>query len=210
MNTRKIIYSLTGLIIAAFLLYNSVYLTRLSERNKILQTHTFDPKQAVDEFWKDAPEKLQEKALDMIAFDQQLSENTRQLAEKYGKTLGIGAPYSLLVKGKAVIAKVNDETITLSFDSQIPYSIRTGYIFSNTVREASGHFNLDEFDTTMDFNLIAVEINQRIVKEIIAPVKSQLIKGNTIEFLGAVDINLRRLPVRSIEILPLQLLIIQP
>lgn len=210
MNTRKIIYSIVGLAFAAFLLYHSVYFTSLSERNEILKAQEFDPTQAVEAFWKEAPVKLQEKALNLTAFDQELSENAEELAKKHGNTLGIGAPYSLLVKGKAGIARVNDETVILHFDSDIEYTIRTGCIFSNTLREASGYFDLDKFETTMDFNLVAIEINNRIVSEIIAPVKPQLVPGSTVEFLGAADINLRRLPVTSIEIIPIQLQIVQP
>jgi len=210
MNKKKIIYIILGIVAVVFLLYHSVYLMSLSERTEQLKARTFDPEKAVDLFWQEAPEKLPKEAVDLIVLDEQLRKNPQETAQKYGKTLGIGAPYSVLVKGTAEIESVQDELVKLRLNSDIDYSIRTGSIFSNTIREASGYFDLDEFETTMDFNLVAIEINNRIVREIIVPIGMQLIPGARVEFVGASDINLRRLPVTSVEIIPIRLKIVYP
>lgn len=207
---RKIIQWGAGLVVAAFLLYNSVYITSLSERQEAINAQIFDPARAIDTFWETGVEELQEKALHMQEFDQLLSLNPTELIGKHGNTLGIGAPYSILIKGEAIIAKVENEIVTLQSDSRTSYQIRIGSIFSNTVREASGHFNLDEFETTMDFNLIAIEINDRIVKDIITPLYSRFIPGAMVEFVGATDVNPRQLPMKAVEIIPIQLQIKQP
>lgn len=210
MKTRKIAYHILGLAVAALLLYHSVYFTSLSEHKAMMAELVFDPTRAVEAFWKEAPAEMQEKALDLATFDRQLHENAQQLAQQQGNTLGIGAPYSILIKGKAEVERVEDETAILRFDSDVTYVIRTGYIFSNTVREASGYFDLDRFETMMDFNLVALEINSRIVSTVIEPIKPQLVPGSTVEFLGAVDIDLRRIPTTSVEIIPVQLQCLQP
>lgn len=210
MNTRTIIKIIVGLAVAAFLLYNSVYITSLTEHNEQLKAQVFDPTQAIEHFWKEAPAELSEKAVELAAFDQLLAANPKELAEKYGRTLGISAPYSVLVKGTAEIAEHKDECITLRLESPVQYDIRTKSIFSNSMREASGFFDLDKFETTMDFNLIAIEINNRIVKDITIPVEAQLTPGTIVEFVGAADINLRKLPVKSVEIIPIVLKTVQP
>lgn len=194
----------------AFLLYNSVYITSLTERNEQLKAQVFDPVQAIEHFWLEAPEELSAKALELTAFDQLLAANPQELAEKHGRTLGIGAPYSVLVKGMAEIGERQEECIGLRLESPVRYSICTNSIFSNTMREASGYFDLDKFETTMDFNLVAMEINNRIVKEVIAPIEAQLTPGTKVEFVGATDINLRKLSVASVEIVPLVLKTVQP
>lgn len=210
MQMKKILYGGVTLVVAAFLLYNSVYITSLSERREEVKAQVFDPTQAIEVFWEKGVEELQAKALHIQTFDRLLSQNPTELAKKHGNTLGIGAPYSLLIKGKAVITKVENEIAILQFDSKTNYQIRIGSIFSNTVREASGSFDLDQFETTMDFNLVAIEINDRIVKDILTPLDGQLIPGATVEFVGATDIDLRRLPMRIVEIIPIQLQIKQP
>lgn len=210
MNRMKIIYRVVGIVIVVILLYNSVYCMSLSEKTRQLQSQSFDPAAAIESFRKEGAEQLSDKAIDLEYFDELVIENPHQLAEKYGKTLGIGAPYSILVKGFSVIQGTGDEVVYIGLDTSINYSIRTGSVFSNTIREASGYFDLDDFETTMEFNLLTIEINHHIIDQVISPVVSQMVPGATVEFLGAADINLRKLPVTSVDIIPIHLRIIQP
>jgi predicted lipoprotein len=210
MNAKKIISGALIVIIAAFLLYNSVYFMSLPEYREQQKVLNFNPVNAIEFFWADVPGKLPEKAIDLQYFDELLTKSPQELAGKHGKTLGIGAPHSLLLKGIVEIKEIQDDLVKFHLNDDIDYSIRIRSIFSNTVREASGYFELDRFETTMDFNLIALEINNRIVQEIINPVIPQLIPGALMEFVGAADINLKKLPVATVEIIPLQLKIIQP
>lgn len=209
MNKKKIIYIILGVVAAVFLLYHSVYFMSLTERMEQLKGQIFDPSQAIETFWKEAPEKLSEQAIDIASFDALLSENPQELAEKHGRTLGIGAPYSILIKGTAEIAEIKDEVVKLHWDSKVNYGIRIGSIFSNTMREASGYFDLDKFETTMDFNLVAIEINKRIVDEVTTPLVGELAPGVKVEFVGATDLNLRKLPVTSFDIIPIKLNIVK-
>ena len=211
MNRKKVISIVTGSIVVLFLLYHSVYFTSLTERMEQLNAQLFDPQKAIDLFWKEAPEKLLEKAIDLSVFDELLHSNPQELAEKYGKTLGIGAPHSILVQGTVRITEITDEWLKFQLGDKEDYYIRTGFIFSNTVREASGYFDLDKFETTMEFNLVAMEINQRIVKEVVDPIAPQLIPSTAIHFLGATDIYPNKPPIHSsVEIIPIQLTIVQP
>lgn len=210
MNKKKYVYIVLGVIAVCFLFYHSVYFTSLSERKELLNAQIFDPKNAIEQFWKEAAVSLPEKAVELTAFDAGVTNNATELALNHGRTLGIGAPYSILLKGVAAIKEVKDEVAILQTNGEIRYSIRLSSIFSNTVREASGYFDLDAFETTMDFNLVAIEVNDRIVKEVINPVVQEIRQGAIVEFIGAADLNLRKLPVTSVEIIPIQLKIVQP
>jgi predicted lipoprotein len=209
---KKIIITIVSIAVVIFLIYNSVYFTSLSAHKAELEAAMFNPKEAIETFWNAGRDSLWNKAEDLGTFNTNVQKDATATAHKYGHTLGIGAPYSLLIKGKARIATVDKdkELIRLDVPGSITYYIRTGSIFSNTVREASGYFDLDKFETTMDFNLVAMAINSRIQKEVINPVAAQLIEGNMVEFLGATDINLKQIPVNSVEIIPLRLKIITP
>lgn len=203
---KTIIYTTVGAIFAVFILYNSIYFMSLSERNKQIKAQKFDPTDAVNTFWEDVnAQKIENEAVDVADFREQLSDNPQDLIKTKGKTLGIGAPYSVLIKGKARIKEVDEEFIKLDIDDVTDYVIRIKYIFTNTVREASGYFNLDEFETTMDFNLVAIEINNRIIQQTVAPVASQLLPNTYIEFVGAVDLNPNKQAAKSLEIIPINL-----
>lgn len=210
MNRKIIIYCVVGLIITVFLLYHSVYFTSLEEHRKELAGATFDPVKAITQFWEEGPEKLAVEALSLNEFDKLLAENPQKMVPEFGKTLGIGAPYSFLIKGEVRIKEVKNDEIILYAPGEISYAIRTRFIFSNTVREASGYFDLDKFETTMEFNMVAMEINKHIEQQVIAPELSYLKPEAIVAFLGAADINLRHFPVTSVEIVPIRLNVFKP
>ena len=65
--------------------------------------------------------------------------------------------------GEFTVAAVGEELTTLRCEAGMEFSMRTAYIFGNTVREATGAFSIDDYENTMDFNSIAAELNLRVV-----------------------------------------------
>lgn len=208
MNRKKIIATAAGVVIGLVCIYNSVYFTNLTERREELARQNFSPAQLVDQFWNEELDNTTQRAIGLNMFDSLLVTNPTELYEKYGKTLGIGAPSSVLVKGEAVIDSVGEEKFTIRPVGKARYAVQTSFIFSNTIREASGDFSIDDFENTMDFNMISAEINKRIVDNIVGKVKDQLVPGASVEFWGAADVNLKKIPITSIEIVPLKLKVV--
>lgn len=204
MNRKKIIYIVAAAAIGLFCLYHAVYFDNLTERKQELAKLDFSPTEMVDDFWNNGMDNLSAGALDLGTFDSLLQANPAELIEKYGRTLGIGAAYSFLVKGTVRVASVEEERFLIESPGKTEYGVRTGFIFSNTVREASGAFDIDDFENTMDFNMISSEINRRIVEQVAAPLSGRIEKGSRFELFGAVDVN----PKKSsaiLDIVPLSL-----
>ncbi|MDR0989151.1 MAG: DUF2291 domain-containing protein [Prevotellaceae bacterium] len=206
MKKKTLLCWAAGLAIAAFLLYHSVYITPLSAHRAALEAAVFNPATAVADFWQQAPAVLQKQAIPLADFCNYAPE---EVAERFGHTLGIGAPTSICLVGQAVITEVGEDLLRLQSGEGTPaYYLRIGSIFSNTVREASGVFNIDDFETTMDFNLVSIELNKRIREQVIAPVIGRLTVGTTVAFTGAADIRPDRPPVEQLVIIPVQLHIV--
>lgn len=212
MNRKKAIYTVAGIAVGAFCLYHSVYITSLSARNEELMRQNFKPEQTVAHFWENDLEGLLEKAVELRTFDSLLVRNPQSLAQSYGKTLGIGAPYSIIVRGTGTIDSIGNERIYLHpVSAPEPggkprvYAIQTAFIFSNTVREASGAFHIDDFENTMDFNLISAELNRRIVEEVAAPMAEKLKPGEQVDFYGAADVHPGKAVPVVMVVVPLRL-----
>ena len=117
----------------------------------------------------------------------------------YGRTLGIGAPYSMAVKGEGTVKAADGETITLAEDG---ITLRTSMIFGNSVREASGFFGIDDYENTMDFNLISSDINSRLEESFAG---RGFVPGQKIRYAGVMDVDPRKPLPSAFEVIPVKL-----
>jgi hypothetical protein len=181
----------------------SIKVEPLSERTP----KKFDPTEHVARFWaEELPTLLaSDRVVDADLFREELKHNRRFLIERYGLTLGIGAPYSLLLGGEFEVVEVGEELTTLRTAAQTELAMRTAYIFGNTVREATALFSIDDYENTMDFNLVSSELNRRIQQEVISPQREALVEGARLQVVGALDLPQEGLPKGRFELIPLTL-----
>ena len=191
-------------LLAIVALYNSVYFEKLDEKKVKESIKKFNPKDKAKYFWDNELDDLLTSAIDLKLFDSQLADNPETLIHQYGKAVGITSTYCFLVKGNTnqVVPNVEEVPIKLS-DGYAKYNLQTKYIFSNAARDATGYFNIDDFENTMDFNAIATELNKLILERVIAKLDS-VSPGETIKFIGALEINSEDIP-KQIGIVPLKI-----
>ncbi|MDR2936923.1 MAG: DUF2291 family protein [Rikenellaceae bacterium] len=201
---KKVIYIVLAVAAAVACLAGSIRIERFSERNARLAEQAFDPEELVDRFWHHDLDSLLAVALDWRTFDSLLQADPKTLADRYGKNIGIGFPKSIFLTGSGVIGEVNKDFFTLQSPGRT-YAVSCGRIFSNTVREASGVFDIDAFENTMDFNLVSSQINGRIDSLVIDPVRPRLKNGAVVIFAGAADVYPDRPAAEILRIVPLKL-----
>ncbi len=205
---KKVIYIVLAAAAAVACIVGSIRIEKLSERNARLAGVVFDPEEMVDRFWNHDLDSLLAAALDLHTFDSLLQADPKTLADKYGKNIGIGFPKSIFVKDTVVVTGIDKDFLSISSPNRTAYALACGRIFSNTVREASGVFDIDAFENTMDFNLVSSQINQRIDSLVIVPVLPGIKKWALIAFAGATDVYADRPAPESLRIVPLKLEVI--
>ncbi len=170
-------------------------------------TQTFDPAKELETFWtEELPQLLlSDRIVDADLFRAELKNNRKLLVDRYGSTLGIGAPYSMLIGGEFEVVTVGEELTLIRTAQGAEFDLRTAYIFGNTAREATALFSIDDYENTMDFNLVSSELNQHILQEIIAPQRDALIQGARLHIVGALDLPQEGLPKGRFELIPLTL-----
>ena len=142
--------------------------------------------------------------MDIKLFDSQLADDPEALMDQHGKSVGITSTYCFLVKGIARYLQPGSVEIPIDVkDSYAEYNLKIKYIFGNTARDAIGYFDINDFENTMDFNAIASELNKIILNREIAKLDS-LSPGETIKFIGAVEINLENIS-KQVDVIPLRL-----
>lgn len=200
---KRVIKVIAWCVVVVIILALSLKVERLDERT----TAEFDPTEQVEHFWNEALPALLigDRVVEVELFCQALKNNRQLLIDRYGLTLGIGAPYSLLVGGAFTVTEVGEELTTLRTEAGATFLMRTAYIFGNTVREATGAFSIDDYENTMDFNRIASELNNRVVERIVAPAEEFLQAGNRLRVVGAIDLTPKGPADEVFELIPLSI-----
>ncbi len=200
---KRVIKAIAWCVAVVIILALSLKVERLDERT----TAEFDPTEQVEHFWNEelAALLVGDRVVEVDLFCQELKNNRQLLIDRYGLTLGIGAPYSLLLGGEFTVAEVGEELTTLRTEAGATLLMRTAYIFGNTVREATGAFSIDDYENTMDFNRIASELNDRVVERIVAPATHLLQAGNSLRVVGALDLLPKGQADEVFELIPLSI-----
>lgn len=198
---KRAIKAIVWCVAVVVILALSLRIERLDERTSA----EFDPTEQVEHFWtEELPALLMgDRVVNADLFRQELKNNRQLLIDRYGLTLGIGAPYSLLLGGEFTVAEVGEELTMLRTEAGATFQMRTAYIFGNTVREATGAFSIDDYENTMDFNSIASELNDRVVECIVAPAEALLRVGSRLRVVGALDLTPKGQADEVFELIPL-------
>lgn len=166
--------------IALVALWFSFYTENLTEKTKREEMKELKPDQLVSALMKDSLQTLSQHAISI----QELKEGyaDEAFAKKHGRVLGIGSPTFYVIKGTSEQVKIEDDEIHTIVDG-IQLTIPLKYIFGNTAREASGWFNIDDFQNTMDFNAVSAAINAYITQQV-----KSFKADEHVEYIGAVAV----------------------
>lgn len=203
MKALKYIITILVIIVVA---YKSVYFKKLDEVKAAEKAKEFNAESYAQNFWDKKLLPNLNKAVGLSKLTSMLSTDPVKTFDTYSHALGIGNLRYFLVKGKGTIMTVNEDDISVPLDStNQTITIATEYIFGNAVRDATGLIDINEFSNTMDFNNVSAELNKIIREKVLPPFKTTMEQGNTIEFVGAIELNKEHLDLSKIEVIPVQL-----
>ncbi len=189
-------------------LYFSFYTESLSEKQLKEQFREFNPGQLVDYCWEHKLEDLIHDAFPCEEFFVGLQNDAKAFAAKQGKVLGIGSNYFFVIQAQAEIEAVDEQNVYLILNQDIKATIPLLDIFNNLARDASAWFSPDDFQNTMDFNALSSCMNQKILQEVLAPLREQLKAGVRIEFVAAIEVNINDLPLKELVLIPYKIKIL--
>ena len=199
---KKVIKYIIVVIIVSVSLSNAVYFESLDEHKKRQIANAFDAKKIASDFMSNKIEALP--AINASEFNIKLTKDVSNYCEKYGKKLGISDDYNFIIEDDVTVIAIEEENILIALkDSEQQIRIATDFIFGNAIRDASAIADIGDFQNTMDFNTISVELNN-IVREIVVPSLKQKVKeGDTLYFKGAVKVNTAHPNLQNLKVIPL-------
>ncbi|MCH5720224.1 DUF2291 domain-containing protein [Niabella hibiscisoli] len=198
------------ILVAIVLLgYNSIYIKKLSDV-KATTGEKFDAAVYVANLWKEKLPARMQTAVDINTLKTSIEKDGAGAFDKYTNALAIGNYRYALVKGTAKIDKVGVDDVAVMINGDAPFkaSLLTEFVYGNALRDASGLVELKEFPNTSDLNSISEELNKMVRHKIVPSFKPGLKTGDSIEFIGAIELNKEHIHFDDIELIPLSVKIV--
>lgn len=190
-----------GVVIAAMVIYHSLYFRPLDEKLAEAQERTFDASSFVKGIWADQLLPAYDSAIDLTTLLQKLVRDPAQTFQQEAQALGIGNIGYFKVQGEGTVLEVTENHLLLQVGDQI-VELETEFIFGNAVRDASGLIKVNDYDETADFNAISESINDKIRKEVIPLIRTEVSTGKQVRFKGALELNKAHLNLDQPEVIP--------
>lgn len=192
------------LLVATILLvgYNSIEIKPLDQVKKAGQkfdasayARTYLSKTLPTAYGKATP------ILDLISL---LNADKNKAFNDLSHAVSIGNVRHFLVKGEGIVSKINEDDIVLIVKDKTVH-IATEFIYGSSIRDAAGLFDIKQFTNNADMNNVSAEINKIIRTEIVPPFKQKVKVGDTVQFIGALEMNQEHPTLDNFEILPIEL-----
>ena len=184
--------------VAVVALWGAFYTENLTERRQREQLAQLKPDELVEVLMRDSLSKIEARAVTLKQLKEGYADEA--FAKQHGRVLGIGSPTFYVIKDVCHHANVSDDEMhAVAEGMQITIPLK--YIFGNTAREASGLFNIDDFQNTTDFNAVSAAMNAYIAGQL----KSfQFDDGGNVVFLAAVAVP-KDADMQKVTLIPFEL-----
>jgi predicted lipoprotein len=113
------------------------------------------------------------------------------------------------LKGKTIAVNENEVLVSVALphaDSLMTVAVTTEFVYGNAVRDASGLLDAKDFNNASDLNNIAEALNELVRKNIVPKIRKTTKQNNTVEIIGAVQLNREHVAKEMLEIIPLKTL----
>lgn len=186
-------------ILALVALWGAFYTENLTEKQRREQLAELKPDELVGVLMRDSLSSLEARAITLKQLKEGYKDET--FAKQFGRVLGIGSPTFYIIKDECEHATIaEDELHAVAEGIQITIPLK--YIFGNTAREASGWFDIDNFQNTTDFNAVSAAMNAYITKQ----VKSFKVDDDgEVEFLAGVAVQ-KDADMQKLTLIPYQVI----
>jgi predicted lipoprotein len=136
-----------------------------------------------------------------------LRQNAAAAIKKFSRPVGLGGTAYFFLRGNGrVIARTRD-TIQLALDgpANAPVvELRTGAVFGNLVRDATGLLDVNQFSSGQDFNGLAAELNHLVEARVLPALRERASVGMEVSFIGCAEAREGLVGEPLLSIVPIQ------
>ncbi len=230
-NTVRLIVALVIIILLVLAGRFGFTVVKIGYVEKVIKSETFDPVAYVNGIWssKLIP-AFNDKSVDLPTILVEIKPDAKghvtkselvPVAKQYG-LITAGEADEFMVKGTGQVVSVDTSTnmgsmaIQLNgYSGPIKVNVYIGPIIpadDTSIRDAVGFIQFGDFQDQTQYGKVAVEINNRVIKDVVSPLDLKNIKGKTVTFEGAFTVrtfNLVVIDLSEINIVPIMITVEQ-
>jgi predicted lipoprotein len=135
-----------------------------------------------------------------------LAQDPAIARQRFGRALGLTSTACFFIKGSGRIVAIDKEGISVALDD-VPAGagvrLSTELLFGNTVRDATGLLDVNEFPNSQDFNAISAELNHLVETQVLPALRSHAAIGKKIRFAGCIELEEGPAP-KTLQVTPVK------
>jgi predicted lipoprotein len=155
-----------------------------------VEQKAFNADEYAAEFWRAKLTPRLAQAADARAVLDGLRRDAAATGKQYGRTLGMSDSVLYFIRGTGTITAADDRGITLALDGAGAPALllKTGLLFGNTVRDATGLLDVNAFADSQDFNAISAALNKIVETQVLPVLKAAAQPGKRLRFTAALEV----------------------
>lgn len=165
----------------------------------------FDAATFVREFWDKQLVPSFEQAHEATEVLTAVKTDPEMARKTYGKSVGIGRVFFYFLRGEGRIVALDKAGVAVSCiapDDESDMVLRSGLLFGNAIRDATGQLRASDYANSQDFNALSRELNRIAEQEVLPSLTAQAQVGRTIRFVACVEVreSSNKLPLKAIPL----------
>jgi predicted lipoprotein len=120
-----------------------------------------------------------------------LAQDPAAARQRFGRALGLSSTFCFFTQGSGRIIAIDKQGVSVAFDGASAGTrarLSTGLLFGNTIRDATGLLDVNDFPNSQDFNAISAELNHLVETQVLPALRSQAAIGKQIWFAGCIEL----------------------
>ncbi len=166
----------------------------------------FDARAVAGAFWEQKLLPAAGRAVPLADLLTALARDPAAARRRFGRALGLSSTTCFFVQGSGRVAAVENESIGIALED-VPAGtavrLMTGLLFGNTVRDASGLLDVNDFPNSQDFNAISAELNHLVETQVLPALRNRAAIGRTIRFVGCIELDEGQVP-KTLQVIPVK------
>jgi predicted lipoprotein len=186
-----------------FPLFHIVPLEQVAQARSAAQ---FDAPTFASEFWREQLIPTFEQATDATELIAEIKRDPDAARTSFGKSVGIGRVYLYFLRGEGTIIALDKAGVAVSCvapNDEADLVFKTGLLFGNTIRDATGQLKAGDFANSQDFNAISKELNRIVENDVQPALKEQSQVGKKIRFVGCAEVRVSSKKLLPLAVIPM-------
>jgi len=205
---KRVFLWLTGLLLIGGLcwLFPPFRIVPLGQSQQRQLRGAFDAPAVARAFWAEKLQPATAHAVSLAALLTALAQDPTTARQQFGRALGLSSTACFFVRGSGRITAIDKEGISVALDdgpAGAVVRLSTGLLFGNTVRDATGLLDVNEFPNSQDFNAISAELNRLVETQVLPALRNHATIAKTIRFAGCIELEEGPVP-RVLQVIPVK------